>query len=360
MDLEAACKKHLGALLQALDEQGVKDISNLRDPLARALAQLYDPVQLQEIVPSFLEAQRQAGLAENTVQAYGWQLRRLVAWLREREIVDVVDVDRGALREWGASLWDGWSAASVKVAVCAARSFFAWCVDERLIASNPAETLKIPRVPNRAQRTVSRSEVRTLLDACDVQTRKGVRDAALVNLLVDTGLRAGEVCRVELATVDLHAQHLFVDIKGGRREKVRFATSATQALARWLPARAEYVQTRIAAGDAAAGDVETLFVSLGGKKPCRPLTVSGLRCILRKLGASAGLSARLCTHAFRRGFAVIATELGAPTRVVQDAGRWEDMDMVQQYTLGMRRGLLYESTEDRPNGWSPADHIYDD
>jgi len=92
MDLEAACKKHLGALLQALDEQGVKDISNLRDPLARALAQLYDPVQLQEIVPSFLEAQRQAGLAENTVQAYGWQLRRLVAWLREREIVDVVSV----------------------------------------------------------------------------------------------------------------------------------------------------------------------------------------------------------------------------------------------------------------------------
>ena len=111
------------------------------------------------------------------------------------------------------------------------------------------------------------------------------------------------------------------------------SSSTAAALNRWIKVRR------------AAPGVDALFVSTYQGKP---LTVPGLRTILRKLGEAAGIP-NVSTHAFRRGFAVIATEAGAPTRVVQDAGRWSDISMVERYTLGLRRGLLYG------NGWSPAD-----
>ena len=94
----------------------------------------------------------------------------------------------------------------------------------------------------------------------------------------------------------------------------------------------------------------TVFVSLGGNTPGCPLTTRGLRMNLKRLGERAGLRG-VTTHAFRRGFACIATLAGAPTRTVQLAGRWSDIRMVERYTQDLERQALYEG------GWSPADYL---
>lgn len=297
-------------------------------------------MQLTDWVSRFVVAKRQEGLSLRTIEQYSWHLARLVSWLAERNIHTLDGLSRDLLREWGAALRDGWLPATCKQAVAAVRSFLAWCAEEGVCDAALRDALRVPRVPARVQRAISGEECGRLLAACDVSAARGVRDVALLNVLIDTGLRAAEVCRVRVVDVDLLGRLLLVVVKGGQQAVAGFGASTAAALARWLAVRV------------VAPGVGTLFVSVGGLTPGRPLTVSGLRRILRRVGDRAGV-ARVSTHAFRRGMAVIATDAGAPSRMVQLAGRWSDIRMVERYTASMRGLGLYER-------WSPADCVNGD
>lgn len=296
-------------------------------------------VVLFQAVRSYLIAGRQAGLSDTTLKQYGWHLERLTGWLLDHGVAGVVDVTRDLLREWGAGLRDGWSPATVKQAVGAARALFLWCHDEGIISSDPGRALKVPRVPQRVQRTITSGEVGALLGVCDLDTLKGVRDAAIILLLVDTGLRASEVCRCEVTKLELERRLLVVRIKGGHDGLARFGKATAWRLAAWLNVRSSVVGV----------GVGNVFVSVGGNTPGRALTVRGLRSILRRRGDLAGV-AGVSTHAFRRGFACITHQLGAPSRQVMGVGRWAHIREVERYT-----GALV--ADDFYSRWSPADFV---
>jgi len=290
-------------------------------------------------VGRFLTASKQGGYSDATLKQYEWHLEKAVLWLSGRGVERVSDIDRDLLREWGAELRDRWSPATIRQAVCAVRAFFLWLYEEEVINSDPGRALKLPRVPQRVQRTLTAGEVARLLTACDPGTTKGARDIALINTLVDTGLRASEIVAVSVGNVNLEARFLLVRVKGGRFEPAYFGDTVVGALEAWLDVRS---------GVARAG-VETVFVSVGGGTPGRPLTTRGLRMILKRLGDSVDV-AGVSPHAFRRGFACIADEAGAPTRQIQLAGRWKNIREVERYTLALRRGKLHQR-------WSPADYV---
>lgn len=289
-------------------------------------------------VDRYLVARRQAGLADSSLSRYEWHLRRLCAWLVERGVEDLQGVTRDLLRRWGAGLNDRWSPATVRQAVITARGFFLWCHNsEGILEVNPAEALVVPRVPETVQRTLTGDEVQALMGACDRLTVKGQRDYALVNVLVDTGLRAGEVCGIELATVNLDRHSLVAKIKGGAVKLAHFGRTTCDALREWIEVRV------------ARAGVRTLFVSVGGGTPGRPLTTRGLRIVVKRLGEKAGVE-DVSPHAFRRAFACLATGYGAPSRSVQLAGRWSNIGMVERYTAAMEAAGMYDQ-------WSPADRL---
>lgn len=293
-------------------------------------------MRLDSAVDEYLTGARQEGKSPTTVRHYRWHLNRLVRWLGFREAVELAHVTRSLLRMWGADLREVWAPATIKQATCAARSFFAWCTEEGWLEENPALALRVPPVPRRVQRTLSDEEVRAMLRACD-DSPKGRRDAALVSLLLDSGLRASEVCRLAVEDLDLEEGLLVVQIKGGDQGVGYFGDATVRRLRRWLAVRPS------------EDGVRAVFVSLGGNTPGRPVTVSGLRLILRRLGEQAGVEG-VSTHAFRRSFAVIATQAGAPSRLVQQLGRWSDIEMVEHYTQGLEARRLYRR-------YSPGDYL---
>lgn len=156
----------------------------------------------------------------------------------------------------------------------------------------------------------------------------GLRNLALVSLLVDSGLRAAEICRLQVENVDLKLGLLVVVMKGGDEDIACFGETTAKRLEEWLGVQV------------AADGIETVFVSVGGITPRQPLTTSGLRNILRRLGEKAGVKG-VSPHAFRRAFACISTEAGAPSRVVQAIGGWNDIRMVERYTKALRVRKLY-------------------
>ncbi len=168
---------------------------------------------MKRTIDEYLTALRQAGRSPVTLRQYDWHLQRMADWLDREGAAHPGDVSRSVLRRWGASLYDGWEAATVKQAVCAARGFFRWCAEEGIIEVDPGRALRTPRVPQRVQRTLTRAEVQSLLAQCD-GTEVGTRNRALVSLLVDSGLRASEVCRLKVGDVALESGLLVVIGKG--------------------------------------------------------------------------------------------------------------------------------------------------
>lgn len=283
-------------------------------------------MELEESMEEYLVAMVQAGCSRATRKQYGWHLARLSGWLAAQGVRDLADVSRSALRAWGAEIREGWAPATCKQATNAARSWLRWCGEEYGIGGDLVSALRVPRVPRRVQRVLSVAEVAAMLDICDGSV-KGRRDGALVSLLVDTGLRAGEVCRLQVDDLDLVDGRVLAVVKGGDQRWAYFGQGTGLRLRVWLEARS------------AVARCAALFVSVGGGQPGQALTRDGLRGILRVLGRQAGV-AGVCTHAFRRSFACMMIEAGAPSRVVQLAGRWSNLAMVERYTAGLDAGRV--------------------
>lgn len=287
--------------------------------------------ELELSVREWLLELRQAQRSPQTIEKYQSCLVRFVDWLAVQGCCDFECLDRLLLREWGAALQEesGWSPATVRLCMAAVRSFLKWCAAEGYLEESLSGLLKLPVVKARVQRTVFEGDVAALLAACD-DSVCGRRDAAIVSLMIDTGLRASEVCRLRLADVRLSVlfegveiNYLSVLVKGGREDVAFFGSSAALDLRRWLEVR-----------EAMPG-VETLFISLGGNKPLSPLTRSGLGGILRRLSRAAGIE-HVTPHSLRRGMAIIAEGLGYSTREAQVLGRWSDITMVERYQQARR------------------------
>jgi integrase len=161
--------------------------------------------ELELCLSEYLVAARQEGLSVRTLEQYRWHLDRLAAWLSERGVTGPGDLDKALLREWGASLYDAWSPATVKQAISSARAWLGWCYKERLIAAELRLALKVPQVKAQAKRTLWPEEVQRLMAVCAPTTDSGRRDLAIVALLTDSGLRAAEACglRVSALTFDV-------------------------------------------------------------------------------------------------------------------------------------------------------------
>ena len=281
---------------------------------------------MQTTIAEYLDALRAMGRSAETCSQYRWQLAKWSAWCVAANAPTLADLTKALLRRWAANLRDRYAPATCRIAVVAVKGFLRWCAEEELCPASLAACLKTPTRPKRQQRTATLAEVRRLLAVCGTDLA-GVRNRALVSLAFDSLLRSGEICRLNVADINLDQHTAKVLGKGDKQEIVRFGAETKTALAAWLAIR-----------PAAS---TSLFVAVGGTHPGRRLTRDGLRVILRKLADQAGV-APLSPHALRRGGAVALLENGAPSRLVQIHGRWDDLAMVEIYTQKLEAARLFD------------------
>ena len=167
-------------------------------------------------------------------------------------------------------------------------------------------------------------EVRKLVSSLSTTTARGQRDLVMVLLMLDTGLRAHEVCRLKARHVNLSERTLQVQTKGGKWRSKVFSDVTGAFMAAYLE-------------DFRQGNrgVEEVFVSIGGIRPGTALSKDGLRSIFRTLGRMARIES-LSPHVLRRTFATLAFLNGAPTRLIQEAGGWSTLAQVERYMQSLR------------------------
>lgn len=157
-----------------------------------------------------------------------------------------------------------------------------------------------------------------LVEACDLSTTKGVRDACILVLLWETWCRASSLTNCMVHHVDLKNQEIhFHDAKAGKNYSSGYGPDLSEALELWNPIRATIAKC------------DSLFVNLSGSA----FTYHGLRELFNSLYKRTGI--RTSAHCFRRGGARHHASEGGNDRQGMEQGGWETYKMYQRYTRGV-------------------------
>ena len=255
-----------------------------------------------------------------TVVRYRWYLENLRVWLEERGLIEeLADVNERLILRW-LDAHMGWASSTQYTATVACRGFFRWAFGRE---ASPAEKLVLPRRSYKPGRTLDELRVKQLLAALDTSTPKGIRDTAIILLLLDTSLRAAEVTRLRLEHLELENCRLVVRVKGGRWAPGVFSPYTASCMSEWLVVREKIAKP----------DVPEVFVGIGGITPGCRMTGNGLKVIFRQIGVRVGF--HFSPHDFRRTMAHMAIRLHVPERILQEQMRLESPKQIATYSRGI-------------------------
>lgn len=283
-------------------------LKRLKDALDRA----FEPKQNETnetLLRTFLTAKEVEGCSAKTLQYYDDTLVRALAMIGKP--IGAIESDdlRRYLNDYETTRHTS------KVTIDNIRrimsSFFSWLEDEDYIVKSPVRRIHRVRTAQLAKETLSDEELETLRDACENE-----RDLAVVDLLASTGMRIGELVRLDIADVNLQERECIVTGKGNKQRPVYFDARAKLHLV-------EYLETRVDNNSA-------LFVSLDSK--AKRITVGGVELRLRNLGKKAGVS-RVHPHKFRRTLATHAIDKGMPIEQVQKLLGHAKIDTTMHYAM---------------------------
>jgi integrase/recombinase XerD len=261
------------------------------------------------------------GLSENSVEAYGRDIRSYLEALDRMGISSWEQVDRSAVRQHLAGLLQrGLSARSQARALSAIRGLHKLLAAERLAPADPTDEVDAPRAARKLPGLLSRDEVDRLLLGPDPRTAAGRRDRAMLELLYATGLRVSELVSLQLNDVELESRVLVARGKGNKERLVPVGAPAAEAVKAYLATARERLLKGRRSRD--------LFVTPRG----RTLTRQGFAKLLGRYARGAGIRRAISPHKLRHSFATHLLEGGADLRAVQAMLGHADVTTTQIYT----------------------------
>ena len=272
-------------------------------------------------------------LADHTLESYGRDLQRLGSFAAALE-KSPQQMERRDLERFVDGLMnEGLSPRSVARTVAAVRGFYRFAALAQHLATNPADDLQAPRAWPALPKFLGVEEVERLIKQPDVETARGLRDRALIEVLYATGLRVSELIRLRANDLNLEAGYLSTTGKGSKQRIVPIGDQA----ANWLTKYIRVGRPALLAGRTSPW----LFVNArrGGG-----LSRVGFWKILKGYGRKAGLSRTLSPHVLRHSFATHLLDHGADLRSIQMMLGHADLSTTQIYThvLEARLRAVYD------------------
>jgi integrase/recombinase XerC len=289
---------------------------------------------VRALIHRYLEhLQDERNVSPNTVRAYEGDLLKFLRFLSqdflgvEPDAIRPADVDPLAVRSFLAAMTrDELGKRSQGRALAAVRSLFRYACREGILAANPAQSVRTPKVPKTLPRHLRPGEVENLLEAPAEAGDEplALRDRAILELLYAAGLRVSELVGLDWRDIDLSARVLRVMGKGRKERMVPFGRPAQEALKRWLDVW-EGVRAR---GGPWPGDDDPVLLNFRGGR----LTDRSVRNILDRWVDSAAVARGVHPHTLRHTFATHLLENGADLRTIQELLGHSSLSTTQKYT----------------------------
>lgn len=246
-----------------------------------------------ELLETFLSAKKIEGCSDKTIHYYQSSIVKLLKGLSK----SIKEICTNDIRRYLAEIQErnGLSKVTIDNLRRIFSSFFSWLEDEDYIAKSPVRRIHKVRTDTLVKEVLSDENIETLRDSCNES-----RDLAMIDLLLSTGVRVGELVKINRADIDFQERQCKVFGKGNKEREVYFNARTKIHLQRYLESRTD--------------DNPALFVTLS--KPHTRLTISGVEVRLRKMGKVVHID-KVHPHKFRRTLATMAIDRGMPIEQVQ-------------------------------------------
>jgi len=279
--------------------------------------------------------QLEKSLSRNSIDAYQRDLDKLTQYIQlTGELQNPADINLSFLQgfiKWLAEL--GLSDSSQSRIISGLRSFYSFCLQERIVNTDPTELLEAPKLRRSLPDVLSFEEIELMIAQIDYSKPEGGRNRAILETLYSCGLRVSEL-------VNLRRSHLYLDIGFirviGKGDKERLIPIGTEAI-KYIRIYLDDLRVHI---PVIPGFEDILFLNRRGKK----LTRIMIFYIIRDLAKKAEIKKDISPHTLRHSFATHLVEGGADLRAVQEMLGHESITTTEIYTH-LDRDFLRETLQ---------------
>jgi site-specific recombinase XerD len=307
----------INQVLQAMSKTlGNQQIERLKDVLEITFSnvEIFEKTESDasidmSVIKTFLSAKRVEGCSEKSMRYYESTIRNALAAVGK----NVKDVSTDDLRQY-LDEYQQRSGAS-RVTVDNIRrilsSFFAWLEEEFYIVKSPVRRIHKVKTGKVVKETYSDEALEMMRDSCET-----TRDLAMIDILASTGMRVGELVKLNRGDVDFQNRECIVTGKGNKQRIVYFDARTKIHLQNYLRERKD--------------TNDALFVTL--LAPFNRLQISGVEIRLRHIGQDLNMT-KVHPHKFRRTLATMAIDKGMPIEQVQHLLGHQSLDTTLQYAM---------------------------
>lgn len=287
-------------LKNMLDEKQLESVGNVIENVLSDYDVIWKPTSDEqrnkenaELLSVFLSAKKIEGCSDKTIRYYQSSIEKLMVAVAK----NVRKINTNDIRCYLADMQEkrGLSKVTIDNLRRIFSSFFSWLEDEDYITKSPVRRIHKVRTDKLVKEVLTDENVEILRDSCTE-----IRDIAMIDFLLSTGVRVGELVKINRTDIDFQERQCKVFGKGNKEREVYFNARTKIHLQQYLNSRTD--------------ENPALFVSL--TKPHTRLTIGGVEVRIRKLGKAVKLN-KVHPHKFRRTLATMAIDKGMPIEQVQ-------------------------------------------
>jgi integrase/recombinase XerD len=277
---------------------------------------------MEALVEDFLvHIRSERGQADHTQRTYSALLKKFLSWASNKKITDWKSVRPNTIidflqHERGRRL----SAESLYLQIAALRAFFRYAESEKILSSNPAESISLPRRWQRLPKALTADEIEKLLKPPPRATPSDLCDHAVLELAYASGLRLAELRGVRLEQLHLDSGFITVIGKGNKERVAPLGRKAIEAIERYLQSGRPNLVTRRSPAN--------VFLTRRGT----PFSAVTLWLRIKKRVRMAGIERNITPHMLRHSFATHLLENGADLRVIQELLGHASINTTEIYT----------------------------
>ncbi|MEE1038795.1 MAG: site-specific tyrosine recombinase/integron integrase [Eubacterium sp.] len=266
-------------------------------------------IENTRLIELFVASKKIEGCSEKSLRYYSNTLVRMIKQMKK----DIREINTNDLRFYLSAYQQENSCSKVTLDNIRRilSSFFAWLEDEDYIAKSPVRRIKKIKTTKLVKETFSDENLEKLRDCCIHP-----RDRAILDLLVSTGIRVGELVKLNISDVNLVERECIVLGKGDKERPVYFDAKTKIHLEHYLKSRKD--------------NNPALFVTIHA--PYNRLSIGGVEHFLSKLGKISQIN-HVHPHKFRRTMATMAIEKGMPIEQVQKLLGHSKIDTTMHYAI---------------------------